>query len=172
MTKAGKSADVRSDFTIPRGLLKSSKQRTTDFVQKIRQAMKTIEAEVDTNDGIYPYNGGRLSQAELCRRASVTNVGLATPAHRDTTRKMVAQWLVQVKSASITGRKSVRRAVTDRAEDWKRQHEAIIQSFRIAELEYAELQRKYRTLEAENAALRSLLNDAAQSKVVNFKRLT
>lgn len=132
--------------------------------------MTVIEGEIDKNDGIYPYNGGRISQAELCRRADVTNVGLATPAHRDTTRKAVAEWLARVKSAGITGRKSVRRAVTDRADDWKRQHDAIAQSFRLAELEHLEMKRNYQTLKAENAALRELLNATAAAKVVSLRK--
>ncbi|MGV3682135.1 MAG: hypothetical protein ACO1PM_20810 [Acidovorax sp.] len=162
-----KSAD---SLGAPKALIESSKQRTVDFIQKIRKAMQTIEGEIDTNNGIYPYNGGRLSQAELCRRAEVTNVGLATPAHRDTTRKMVGDWLARINSASITGRKSVRRAVTDRADDWKRQHDAIAQSYRIAELEHLEFKRKYKKLEEENAALRKLLESASTSKVVTLRK--
>ena len=153
----------------PKALIASSKQRTTDFIQKIRTAMVKIEGEIDANHGVYPYNGGRLSQAELCRRADVTNVGLATPAHRNTTRKMVGDWLDRVNSSKITGRKSVRKAVTDRVDDWKRQHDAIAQSYRVAELEHLELKRKYKILEEENAALRKLLGRAAESKVVTLR---
>lgn len=155
---------------LPKALLESSKQRTVVFVNKIKKAMKIIESDIDENNGIYPYNKGRLSQAELCRRAEVTNVGLAAPAHRDTTRKMVGEWLERISSASITGRKSVRRAVTDRADDWKRQHDAIAQSYRIAELEYLELQRKFKKLEEEHAALLKVLENSSSSKVVVMRK--
>lgn len=151
---------------IPSGLLAASKRRTSAFVAKIRQAMATIEREVDENQGIYPYNGGRLSQAELCRRARVTNVGLATPAHRDTTRKMVQDWLARVALAGITGKKSVRRAVTARADDWERRHAALAQSYRLAELDFVEMRRRVAALQAENEALRKQLEASGASKLV------
>lgn len=169
--KTAKTADLAA----PSGLIESAKKRTQAVVTKLRAAMKTVEAEIDAHEGIYPLNGGKLSQAELCRRAGISNVTLSTPAHRDTTRKMVEAWLARVKSATATGRKSVRRAVTDRADSWKRAHAAIAQSYRTAELDYVdmraqlqELRREVQKLEGENAALRTLLDTSGSTKVVPF----
>jgi hypothetical protein len=88
---------------------------------------------------------------------------------------MVEAWLARVKSTTVTGRKSVRRAVTDRADDWKRAHAAIAQSYRAAELEYLDiratvqkLQRSVQKLEDENAALRKVLESTGAAKVVAF----
>lgn len=164
-----------SEPSAPAGLLASAKKRTQAVVTKLREAMKAIEAEIDANEGIYPLNGGKLSEAELCRRAGISNVTLSTPAHRDTTHKMVKAWLAGIKSSAVTGRKSVRRAVTDRADEWKRAHAAIAQAYRAAELEYVDmkgsvqkLQRSIEKLQDENSALRKLLEDAGIAKVVAF----
>ena len=164
-----------TDLSAPSGLIAFAKKRTQAVVTKLRASMKTIEAEIDAHEGIYPLNGGKLSQAELCRRAGISNVTLATPAHRDTTHKMVEAWLTRIKSTAVTGRKSVRRAVTDRADDWKRAHAAIAQSYRAAELEYLDmratvqkLQRSVQKLEDENAALRKVLESTGAAKVVAF----
>ncbi|CAD6872424.1 hypothetical protein [Methylomonas fluvii] len=47
--------------TIPTGLLEHAKQRSQVVIKKLRDAQKVIEAEIDVNEGIYPYNGGKLS---------------------------------------------------------------------------------------------------------------
>jgi hypothetical protein len=151
---------------LPAGLIEHAKQRTRAVVKKLRDAQKIIEAEIETAEGIYPYNGGKLSQAELCRRAKISQVTLATPAHRDTTKRMVDEWLIRVRTASITGSTSVRRAVTDRAEDWKRQHKAIADNYRLAELEMLDMRRELKKLRAENDALRELLEKSGSEKVV------
>lgn len=158
--------------SVPAGLIEHAKQRSQAVVKKLRDAQKTIEAEIDANEGIYPYNGGKLSQAELCRRAEISQVTLSTPAHRDTTRKMVGEWLARIRNASITGRKSVRRAVTDRAEEWKRHHEAIAENYRLAELEMLEMRRELKKLRVENDELRALLEESGSEKVVAFPKKT
>ncbi len=170
-------ADDAGALTAPAGLLGHAKKRTQAVVTKLRAAMKAIESEIDEHEGIYPLNGGKLNQAEVCRRASISNVTLSTPAHRDTTRKMVDAWLTGIKKATVTGRKSVRRAVTDRADDWKRAHAAIAQSYRAAELEYLDMRSTVKKLEGEvqklsdeNAALRNLLESAGASKVVSLPK--
>jgi hypothetical protein len=166
-----------SKVLAPTGLLEHAKKRTQEVVSKLRAAMKTIESEIDSHEGIYPLNGGKLNQAEVCRRASISNVTLSTPAHRDTTRKMVDEWLTRIKSAVATGRKSVRRAVTDRADEWKRAHAAISNSYRMAELEYLDMKSTVRKLEGEvqrlsdeNSALRKVLETGGASKVVSLSR--
>lgn len=163
--------------TAPAGLLGHAKKRTQAVVTKLRAAMKAIESEIDEHEGIYPLNGGKLNQAEVCRRAGISNVTLSTSAHRDTTHKMVDAWLTNIKKSTVTGRKSVRRAVTDRAEDWKRAHAAIAQSYRVAELEYLDMKGTMKKLETEvqrlsdeNSALRKVLESAGASKVVSLAK--
>ena len=45
--------------------------RTEAALERLRKAMRDIEAEVLANNGIYPFNYGRVTQSELCRRADV-----------------------------------------------------------------------------------------------------
>ena len=109
----------------PAGLIDHAKQRTLAFIAKLKAAMAAIELEIDQNEGLYPFNGGRLTQAEVCRRAGVSNIALQGPAHKDTTKKLVDDWLLRVRAASVTGKKSVRRTVSSRAEAWKAQHARV-----------------------------------------------
>jgi hypothetical protein len=157
----------------PAGLQKHAIGRTHEVVVKLRSAMKIVEGEIDEHEGIYPLNNGRLNQAEICRRAGISNVTLSTAAHRDTTKKMVDDWVRRIKNATVTGSKSVRKAVTNRADDWKRAHAAIAQSYRIAELELLDMKSSMKKLATEvqrlsdeNTALRQLLETSGASKVV------
>ncbi|MBD9359674.1 hypothetical protein EBB_03750 [Methylomonas sp. EbB] len=79
---------------------------------------------------------------------------------------MVNEWLTRMQSASITGRKSVRRAVTDRAEEWKRHHSAIAENYRLAELEMLDMRRELKKLRDDNDALRALLEKTNAAKVI------
>lgn len=67
--------------------------RTQAMLQRLHKAMTDIEAEIDAHHGIYPYNHGRVTQSELCRRADVKKATLQTPLHKDTTRVEVMAWL-------------------------------------------------------------------------------
>lgn len=152
-------------MALPDALLQHSRNRSTEFVKKIREAMQKIELDIEQNDGLYPFNGGRLTQAELCRRAGVTNVALQGAAHKHTTRIMVEAWLKTVTAGITTGRKAVRRAVTDRAENWKAQHKAIGTAYHITVLEMIEMKRRILELEQENVALREQLTLRGKTKV-------
>lgn len=158
----------------PLGLIEHAKGRSVAVIKKIKSAMKAVEGEIDANEGIYPYNAGKLSQAELCRRANINQVTLSTKAHRDTTRPMVEEWLTQIRNATITGSKSVRKAITGRAEEWKGHHQILAQNYRIAELEMLNMRKKIKLLEIENSTLRDLLKTSQSSKVLtpNFSKKT
>lgn len=150
----------------PEQLLQHAKARSAAFVAKIQKAMNTIEEEIEENEGLYPYNGGRLSQAELCRRASVTNVALQAPSHKDTTRKWVEKWINSVHQRLTTGKKSVRKAVTDRMESWKEQHKAVATAYAVVILELGERDTRIEELEAENAKLRKDLSKLQSANIV------
>lgn len=104
---------------IPKGLMDHAKSRTDAVVEKLQSAMAKIELEIDSNDGIYPVNGGRLSKNEVCRRAKVSPVTLQGPAHRKTTSKTVDEWLQQIRRRMLLGAATVRKTVTERAENWE-----------------------------------------------------
>jgi Chromatin associated protein KTI12 len=140
---------------------------------KLREAMKKIELEIDENGGIYPVHGGRLSLSEVCRRAGVHKVTMQGPAHRETTKKEIEGWIKRIKATLIAGRKTVRKTVTARANDWEEKYKAVANKFNemyaIEVIEkdklILELKQKIGLLEEENVMLRAELS---AGKVVRF----
>lgn len=154
-------------------LVKHAHSRTEDVRKKLHDTMKTIEVEIQKNDGIYPFNGGRLSLSEVCRRAGVHKVTMQGPSHRDTSKPIVENWLKGFKGKLITGRKVVRRTVTSRADDWESKYRDIANKFNemyAIEIigrneELATLRKRVAELETENLMLRA---DLSAGKVVRM----
>lgn len=118
----------------PSGLAASAKLRTASVGAKLDAAYRTIEAEIEKNEGIYPLNGGRLSEAEVFRRANVSAVTLLHPRHASV-RKKFKQWLTGVVSKMVTGSPSVREEVTKRVDTWKTAYLDIANQFHLFKLE-------------------------------------
>ena len=152
--------DTKSAMTLPPQLLAASKERITKVIAKVRDAMKEMELDIQNSEGIYPFNGGRLTIADVCRRASISNMTLQAPAHRDSTKVVVEEWIKKLTVRLTTGAKIVRRAVTDRAEEWKKVHDEIATAYHIDHLtlvnvraELQEAQDRIKELETVNATL-------------------
>ncbi len=152
--------ETKNSMTIPPELLAASKARTTVVITKVKDAMKRMELDIQNNEGIYPFNGGRITVAEVCRRANISNMTLQAPAHKVGTKIIVEEWIKKLTARLTTGTKIVRRAVTDRAEEWKRVHDEIATAYHIDHLtlvnvraELDEAQGRIRELEAVNATL-------------------
>lgn len=157
------------------GLQQYGKQRTQAVVDKVRTAIAEIEREIDENEGLYPYNAGRLTKAEVCRRAGITAMTLQGPAHKGTTNTLVEQFLERVRVGTITGRSSVRKMVTERAENWKAMHARIANAYHQAVLEnnkdkhqLKEHAKRIKDLEAENAELKQQLARASGKNITLF----
>ncbi len=125
-----------------------SHPRTEAALQRLRQAMATIEAEIEAHGGNYPYNNGRMNQSELCRRADVKKATLQNPVHKDTTRVEIIEWcdavnsrLMQAKDAARLGNCASPLVDASALQVLQQQLDTAMQ--RIAELEQ------------ENAALRA-----------------
>lgn len=91
--------------------------RTEAALRRLRQAMADIERDIDQHQGIYPFNHGRVTQSELCRRADVKKATLQNPLHKDSTRVEILNWLEALGSRLILSRDSVRERVTAVADD-------------------------------------------------------
>lgn len=115
--------------------------RTEAALRRLRQAMADIERDIDQHQGIYPFNHGRVTQSELCRRADVKKATLQNPLHKDSTRVEILNWLETLGARLILNRDSVRERVTAVADDLA-----------------AEVQR----LTLENQALRTRLAESEQ----------
>jgi hypothetical protein len=86
--------------------------RTEAALKRLHQAMASIEAEIVENKGIYPFNYGRVTQSELCRRADVKKATLQNPLHKDTTRVEIITWLDNLNSKLTRTREGTRQRVT------------------------------------------------------------
>lgn len=153
-------------------LAKASRARTDRVVRLIGTAMATIEKEIAEADGIYPYNSGRLSVAEVCRRAGVHQVTLQSAKHKGTTRITVLAWLDRVKLAMIRGAKTVRREVHRRATQWKDLYQTVAAQYKnMYSIEVVQRDALIKELKQQNKLLRSQLAQARASggKVIGIR---
>jgi len=130
---------MKTESKSPNALLDHSKSRTKEVVKKIREAMAAIELDIEQNEGIYPFNGGRLTRAEVCRRAGVHKITLQGAAHRATTREMIEVWLKKVKEKMVIGKRAVRKAVTVRADDWHARYLKAAQMTNLYHIQFVSL---------------------------------
>jgi hypothetical protein len=86
--------------------------RTEAALARLRNAMAEIEADIAAHHGVYPFNHGRVTQSELCRRADVKKATLQTPLHKDTTRVQILTWLGTVTAGLALTRDATREKVT------------------------------------------------------------
>ena len=136
--------DDASDATNP---------RTLAMLQRLQRAMQEIESEIAAHHGVYPYNHGRVTQSELCRRADVKKATLQTPLHRDTTRAEVIAWLERLSAQLTNTRDATRERVTAVADD-------LAQELNALKTQLAQAQARIATLSEENARLRKAVQDA------------
>ncbi len=125
--------------------------RTLAMLQRLRKAMQDIEAEVAQHHGVYPFNHGRLTQSELCRRADVKKATLQTPLHKDTTRVEVIDWLDRLSAQLANTRDATRERVTAVADD-------LADELRTVKAELAAAHANIAALLEENARLRKALD--------------
>ena len=123
--------------------------RTAAALARLRQAMRDIEAEIAAHHGIYPFNHGRVTQSELCRRADVKKATLQTPLHKDTTRVDILRWLDGLSTQLAHTRDATRERVTEVADGLAAEVQRLTLALAAAEQRVAQL-------EQENAALRQL----------------
>lgn len=136
-----------------KGLQAHAELRTARVRESIKRTKKTIELELDRNGGIYPLNSGRLSQAEFCRRAGISPITLLGASHKTTSKLEVDRWLEQIHKRSISGKNSVRKAVTERAARWEEKYKAIANEFHLFKLELISKDEEIRKLREANRQL-------------------
>lgn len=121
------------------------------MLQRLRKAMQDIEAEIAQHHGVYPFNHGRVTQSELCRRADVKKATLQTPLHKDTTRVEVIEWLERLGAQLADTRDATRERVTAVADD-------LAEELRSVKAELAAAQAQIAALLEENARLRKAVD--------------
>lgn len=145
--------------------------RSSDVGDRVRSAMKTIEQEMDENNGIYPHNKGAVSANEVARRAGIHATTFFTAAQRQLGAE-VKSWIESLKTRKVVGRLRVRRELATRIADWRQMYDALAASHHKTELDLqqAEAERDDARKEAEDlkqqvAHMRALLDAATANKV-------
>ncbi|MGB4066215.1 MAG: hypothetical protein WBK19_20500 [Azonexus sp.] len=151
-------------------------KRSAEIAQRVQEAMRTIEAEMKANKGIYPHNGGAISKNEVARRAEINPTTFFSPKQR-ALGESVSLWLDTLKKKEAVGRMRVRRTFVQRAEDWKTRYLALQDSHVKTELDLlqAEAERDEARAEAEklrqdNAVLLEQLRLSGASKITPIPR--
>jgi len=106
-----------------------SKKRTTDVVNLLRKAMRDIEKEIHEHNGIYPFNGGRLSIAEVCRRAGVHKITLHGKTHRSSTKPEIIKWLQEIQTFQVSGKQNIKKSITSATNEWKDKYHSLVQKY-------------------------------------------
>lgn len=155
--------------------------RTAQMERQVTDAMRAIHADMQSNGGIYPHNGGAVSMAELARRADISESSFYKKEPENLALKEKAVlWLDTLKKKETVGRMRVKKTLSQRAEDWKQKHDALQQRHICTELELQaskaeweverkELTEKIATLAGENAALTKLLKFSGDGKVTPLR---
>lgn len=134
--------------------------RTEAALERLRKAMRDIEAEVLQNSGIYPFNYGRVTQSELCRRADVKKATLQNPVHKDTTRVEIMRWLDELGSQLTQTRESTRERVTAVADHLADEIERLTLANQETQARLNEAEQLIAQLQQENAVLRNQLAES------------
>lgn len=135
-------------------LLDVARARTDAVRARVRTAMRQIEIELEQNDGLYPLNHGRITQAEVCRRAKTSPAVLQGKVHKGTTLIEVNEWVARVNAKLIKGHKKVRAEVTERAEHWKALYQDAARQSNLYHLQLATARSEKRKAESEAEKLR------------------
>ena len=127
---------------------------------RLHQAMRAIEADIQTHHGIYPLNFGRVTQSELCRRADVKKATLQNPVHKDTTRVDIMAWLDALNANLTQTRASARDRVTAVADTLSADLSLLTQAKQELETRLEAADAHIKQLQQENALLKSRLGTA------------
>lgn len=121
------------------------------MVEKITCAMREIEIAIQRNAGVYPLNGGAVSVAELARRADISESSLykKQPANISL-RLQVLTWLEKLKGQDDITRTAVKKTASQRADEWKEKHDALMQRHIRTELELQSLEAQIQILQQLN----------------------
>lgn len=133
------------------------------IVKKVRTAMRLIDEEIAANDGVYP--GGKINQREVCRRAGIHWQTLQQPSHKDSTRLEVSSWIEAKANKTL---QDTRKAVTNRAEHWKEQHQKVTTQIAIYEAEFGEKNSRIAELEADVAKLQEQVAQLQKATVTKL----
>lgn len=103
----------------PKGLQAHAMFSHEETKRRLYKAMAVMEDDIQQNDGVYPFNTGRVTQAEVLRRADKMDKStLQGSAHNGEggMRKVVNDWVKAINAALANGGKRVRKVITERVD--------------------------------------------------------
>lgn len=159
----------------PSRVLQSAAIRRKRVVDAVKIAMATMEGEIASSGGIYPHNRGRLSLAEVCRRAQVHSITLMGKTHRDSTRLLVLEW---VGSNSRSGARAKREDKSSQRSKRVDLHDSVrllaakLQSIHQVEIPWRdeEIERLKNVISALNEEIAGLREKLSTLNVVSFNQ--
>lgn len=152
---------------LPDRLRQHSSDRTSAVVERVRAALEEIQAEISGSGGVYQSNGGRITMAEICRRAGIAPVTLHGPRHKSTTLPAVLRFVEAIKGPSKAVRDQ-RIGPVDSLPAARQRLAAIANAYHLDMLRIVDLEARIRDLEAENEALRNALIARSENIVPLF----
>lgn len=128
----------------PSPLARYHAEQAEETRRRLRAAMATMEGEISTSpDGTYPENKGRISQAEICRRAGVS-ASVPKQPHQHEIRDEMKAWIDRLRKAGPTTKTEVA--------DRRRETIAELQAgFEVLAADVAAYRLRIQTLEKELA---------------------
>jgi len=143
------------DLTLPPTAPAHPPPRTGAALERLRRAMTDIEADISLHKGVYPFNHGRVTQSELCRRADVKKATLQNPVHKDTTRVEIIRWLEALNLKLTQTRVDTRDRVTAIADDLAAEVQRLTLANADIQVQLEADRGRIVQLERENATLRA-----------------
>jgi len=137
-------------------------------IEQTRDMMKTIQEEMAANGGIYPHNKGAVSAAEVARRCDY-HPGTLHKERYNHLRGELQDWLDALKGVGVVGKSRVRKALAQRAEEWRELYESLVEVHRMSETDLMQAQARIVELEQEVSRLRELLGPRGELKVVPIR---
>lgn len=123
--------------------IKTGKTRSENVRKATYKALEEIDNELLGQSGKYLYNNGKLSMAEVARRAGIHPTTFYSPNQKEL-GNFVRDWLIKIQdiSTSQDNQKNKRRRPAERIADLQRVYESTCQQQRITELELQECESK------------------------------
>ena len=113
----------------------------------------------------------------VCRRGGTRPAVLQGPNHKATTLVEVNQWVASTQKKLIAGHASVRKTVTQRADNWKQLYTAAAHQSNLYHLQMVTLrnqlqerQQKIAELEAENLRLQEAISEGRVVRMPSNKK--
>lgn len=140
---------------MPLGVQETGNARTAAAMKRLQQAMAAIEVDIAANNSVYPFNYGRVTQSELCRRADVKKATLQNALHKDTTRVEIICWLDQLNAKLTQARQGTRERVTSSTDQLVAQAQRLASELSQTQSKLAEAEQALAELQQENVIWRS-----------------